>query len=240
MHFPSFTATCVLALACIPAILGATVHVQVDHTASDAPLTPTRVRRAPDAVAIPHDLHFNPVGIPLRPLAMMSSAVAARADTNAERMARGLPPRAPDFSKNKAAKRARTAGYAPGRRQDAATQPQWKPKPSATPCKLRQETGIVNVFGTNTFEFGFIRNKGTNGDGEYGLTSDPLEALVVVLKLCEGEKVPFEIATLVRLRFLLWDRSAHRHYNDVYVSRTVSKTLHSWAASSASGPQATN
>ncbi|KAI0824288.1 hypothetical protein BC628DRAFT_421893 [Trametes gibbosa] len=185
MHFPSFTSTVVLALAGFPPILGAII--QPGAAARDATaFIPTPVRRAPDPV-VPHDLHFNPTGIALRPLAV--NPVSARAYTNAELLARGLPPRRPAFNKPSRAQ------YAPRRRQGAQTQPQWNPKPSATPCKVQQETGIISV----PEKAGFVAHT-VNSFGEYGLTNNILEALRVVLKRCEGNNVPFEIATLNGLR----------------------------------------
>ncbi|KAI0668055.1 hypothetical protein C8Q78DRAFT_269612 [Trametes maxima] len=152
MFSSSFSRLLVLALCAVPALTAG--------TPSALPQAPTRVRRAPDTAA------FNPaVSVSL----VFTPASSVDHLTNAQRLARGLPPRSPRFNSR--------------RRALAARQ-------SPTPCALTQATGTIQVNGAGDAG-SYVA--GANAFGEYTLANDAAAALEVVLLRCNSNTEPFDI-----------------------------------------------
>ncbi|KAL1938240.1 hypothetical protein VTO73DRAFT_11884 [Trametes versicolor] len=167
----------------------------VAGTPNPEPVAPTRVRRyAPVEDAISG---YNPTEIV--PRALAHNPVDARALTNGQRLARGLPPRSPALNTR--------------RRALAARQ-------SPTPCMLVQATGTIQV--TDTVQgsvLGWV-SSAANGYGEYGLTGDVLSALSIVLNLCDSNSSPFDITTANGL-------SAYPYFGGVVGFSSSGDDLHS-------------
>lgn len=143
------------------------VHPRDDGISPSDPLPPTRVRRAPAAFE-----HINPTDVVTRPLAHAHNAPRARALTNAQRLANGLPPLSP-----RRTRRYRTPA------------PRTSPKPCTNPTGTLMMTDI-----DSDVVLGPVGSM-ANSFGEYGLGSGPLE---VVLRQCSAEGLPFEVETSVR------------------------------------------
>ncbi|KAI0643524.1 hypothetical protein C8Q79DRAFT_928637 [Trametes meyenii] len=158
MFSSSFSRFFVLALCAVPALTAG--------TPSPVPVPPTRVRRAPDTAA------FNPTDLVPRSLAPADAALAHL--TNAQRFARGLPPRSPRLN-------------VPRRRRGALAARQ-----SPTPCALSQATGTIQVNGAPAAAAGSYV-AGANAFGEYTLGNDAAAALEVVLLRCDSNTEPFDI-----------------------------------------------
>ncbi|KAI0325079.1 hypothetical protein GY45DRAFT_1340374 [Cubamyces sp. BRFM 1775] len=150
------------ALLAVPAVLAA-------GTPSPLPEAPTRVRRTlPESDAV-----LNPTGVVTRSLPLSQADVHGL--TNAQRLARGLPPRSPLMNTRRRALKARQ---------------------SATPCSLPQVTGIVQINdATSGSEIGYL-SRTANSFGEYELTTDASAALSVALRRCDSLTDPFELGAL--------------------------------------------
>ncbi|KAJ8468806.1 hypothetical protein ONZ51_g9407 [Trametes cubensis] len=147
------------ALLAVPAVLAA-------GTPSPLPDVPTRVRRDTDSLV-------NPTGVVTRSLPL--SPADAHGLTNAQRLARGLPPRSPRFNTRRRALQARQ---------------------SATPCSLTQVTGIVQIDdAASGNSIGYL-SRTANAFGEYELTTDASAALSVALRRCDSLTDPFELGAL--------------------------------------------
>ncbi|KAI0628289.1 hypothetical protein C8Q77DRAFT_1076862 [Trametes polyzona] len=161
--FPSFARIALFSLLAAPAALALS-------SPSPVPLAPTRVRRA---AAIPENDALNPAGVVVRSLPHNPSDLHGL--TNAQRLARGLPPRSPALNTRRRALTARQ---------------------SAAPCPLPQTTGTIRVTETATNNvLGFIGRQ-ANNFGEYGVDGDAANALSVVLRRCESNDTPFDIETV--------------------------------------------
>ncbi|KAI0773027.1 hypothetical protein BD413DRAFT_611956 [Trametes elegans] len=178
---PSFSRLFLLAVLAGPVLAA--------HIGTAGPLssqTPTRVVRTVPDPASPSTgsgwQSINPTDIVPRPLAIRPAN--ARPLTNAQRLARGLPPRSPLHSTH-----AHHRG--PARRQRAHA-----PRQSATPCAVSQETGTIRVAPPGLPPKGYVARAPRNGFGEYTLTGQEGDALVVVLLRCDAGSEPFEIRTL--------------------------------------------
>ncbi|OJT15405.1 hypothetical protein TRAPUB_8034 [Trametes pubescens] len=141
------------------------------------PLRPTRVRRTPAAFE-----QINPTDVPTRLLAHNDNPPRARALTNAQLLARGLPPRSPRLNRHRS-----RAAHA------HAHAPRQSPKPCTNPTGTLMMMGVDSPSAT---PFGPV-GRMANSFGEYGLEpgSQPLE---VVLRQCDAAGLPFEIETSVR------------------------------------------
>ncbi|KAI0628259.1 hypothetical protein C8Q77DRAFT_1149227 [Trametes polyzona] len=154
------------------------------------PISPALGARAVESSSAPSTRvpSFNPTDEAIRTRPLAHNDVSAREPlTNAERIARRLPPQRPAaLGRRPLRERTRAA------RDDDHRAPH--PRPSATPCKSSPKRGRLLAF-----PLGFVSHA-TNEFGEYVMTSNPEEALVVVLKQCESNSAPFEIQTLNGLR----------------------------------------
>ncbi|KAH9884496.1 hypothetical protein C8Q73DRAFT_749420 [Cubamyces lactineus] len=156
--FPRFV---LFALLALPAVLAA-------GSPSPLPDAPTRVRRA-----LPDSDLVNPTGIVTRSLPL--SPADAHGLTNAQRLARGLPPRSPRLNTRRRALQARQ---------------------SATPCSLPQVSGLVQINdAASGSSIGYL-SRAANSFGEYGLTTDASAALSVTLRRCDSLTDPFELGAL--------------------------------------------
>ncbi|KAL1940940.1 hypothetical protein VTO73DRAFT_7576 [Trametes versicolor] len=137
---------------------------------------PERPRRAPAPAAYEH---INPTDLPTRTLVQADQiAPRARALTNAQRLANGLPP------------------LAPRRRQRSRDAHPHAPRTSPKPCT--NPTGTLTVTDVDTgagVPFGQVGSM-ANAFGEYGLAGvEGGGALNVVLLQCNSEGAPFEVQT---------------------------------------------
>lgn len=138
-------------------------------------------------------LAINPAQPPLNQLSRLDSLPLP--GTNAGRLARGLPPRSPNFNRPRAARpspsfmafNAFATRSAVSRR---ATHKALAPRASAVPCAARDGTVRVVGDGINGFVLA-----APNDFGEFGYTGDVAEALRVRIG-CAGDAL--DIATLVR------------------------------------------
>ncbi|KAI0350771.1 hypothetical protein OH77DRAFT_1430576 [Trametes cingulata] len=153
--FASFSRVFVFALLAVPALAAG--------VPSPVPVAPSRVRRT-----VEDGEAFNPTGVVTR--AVPLAGPEARL-TNAQRLARGLPPRAPHFNTR--------------RRALAARQ-------SSVPCP--QVTGTILTKDLDGNVFGYVAHA-PNAFGEYGKTDNAADALSVVIRTCDTT-APFEIDTL--------------------------------------------
>ncbi|KAI8970754.1 hypothetical protein BD414DRAFT_501977 [Trametes punicea] len=160
--FQSFSRLLLLAFLAVPAVLAAGTDL------NPASVAPSRVQRD-----VLHGDGFNPSGIIPRPLSL-ATLDPARSLTNAQRLARGLPPRSPRYNT---------------RRRALAT------RQSATPCALSQPTGIIHVSSADNSVNGYVAYS-ANSYGEYTITSSITQALEVVLLRCNSDSEPFDIMTL--------------------------------------------
>ncbi|OSC97279.1 hypothetical protein PYCCODRAFT_1419807 [Trametes coccinea BRFM310] len=161
MLFSSLTRLSLLSLLALPAVLAAA------GAPSPVPVAPTPVRRG-----LP-ELDFNPAHLTPRSLALNPADPTPRVLTNAQRLARGLPPRSPAL--NRHSRRARALA----------------PRQSSAPCSLPQETGRIRAVGLPGDIY--VARTDANGFGEYGMTDDPSQALSVVLHRCTSNSDPFQI-----------------------------------------------
>ncbi|KAI8970753.1 hypothetical protein BD414DRAFT_233499 [Trametes punicea] len=157
--FQSFSRFFLLVLLAVPAALSA-------GTGSvPASLAPSRVRRDIDS--------FNPSGLVSRALPL-ATPDAARSLTNAQRLARGLPPRSPRF----------------GTRRRALA-----PRQSSTPCTLSPTTGVIRVTSApedGTSVVGYI-SRTPNSFGQYTVTASTDQALEIDIFPCHSYSEPFNI-----------------------------------------------
>jgi len=143
-------------------------------SSSLASLNPTFTRR--------ENLPLNPPSTDLNTLKGVSLAAVRGLDTNAQRLARGLSPLPP-----------RSAWRRGDRSRPHVVR---RSQPSGTSCK-KMVGGIEIVDATTGALLGHVADE-VNEFGEYGVTSEPLEALEINFKLCKATGVvgPFDITQM--------------------------------------------
>ncbi|OSD00535.1 hypothetical protein PYCCODRAFT_1371041 [Trametes coccinea BRFM310] len=161
--FQSFTRFVLIAALAVPAALAAVGP-------SPVPYAPTPVRRDVSADS------FNPTDIVPKPIAQNAAAAIGAGLTNAQRLARGLPPRSPRLNTRR-------------NRALAARQ-------SATPCTFSQPTGIIRVSSANDNSLNGYISSTANSFGEYTVTTDASQALSVAIQRCNSASGPFDMTAL--------------------------------------------
>ncbi|KAL7284694.1 hypothetical protein ACG7TL_001998 [Trametes sanguinea] len=161
--FQSFTRFVLIAALAVPAALAAVGP-------SPVPYAPTPVRRDVSADS------FNPTDIVPKPIAQNAATAIGAGLTNAQRLARGLPPRSPRLNTRR-------------NRALAARQ-------SATPCTFSQPTGIIRVSSANDNSLNGYISSTANSFGEYTVTTDAPQALSVAIQRCNSASGPFDMTAL--------------------------------------------
>ncbi|KAI9065196.1 hypothetical protein FKP32DRAFT_1674846 [Trametes sanguinea] len=161
--FQSFTRFVLIAALAVPAALAA---------AGPGPsaFPPTPVRRDASADG------FNPTDIVPKPIVQNAAAALGAGLTNAQRLARGLPPRSPRLNNRRS-------------RALAARQ-------SPTPCSLSKPTGIIRVSSVNDNSIDSYLSSVANSFGEYTVTTDASQALSVAVERCDSATGPFDLTAL--------------------------------------------
>ncbi|KAI0363803.1 hypothetical protein BV20DRAFT_975207 [Pilatotrama ljubarskyi] len=153
--FASFSRFFLFALLAVPALSAG--------VPSPVPVAPSRVRRTVSDVE-----DYNPTGVVTRSIPLAGPEASL---TNAQRLARGLPPRSPHLNVR--------------RRALAARQ-------SPAPCP--QVTGTIQAKDLSGNVFAYVSRR-PNAFGEYGKTDSAADALSVVVRTCDAPG-PFGLQTL--------------------------------------------
>ncbi|PSS36922.1 hypothetical protein PHLCEN_2v1240 [Hermanssonia centrifuga] len=127
---------------------------------------------------------FNPVGIKLNPLDDLLAPLTARGMSNAQRLARGLPPNKPRFRRTDKQLGARTSPT------PTTSVPSSSPTPACSPT-----TGALRAVSTDADMplDGYV-NASPNPYGEFGYTTDQVAAMIVTVSPC-GNGSPINVVS---------------------------------------------